>query len=378
MRVHPRFERILVVKIADLGDAVLTLPAIQALRRTFPTARLDVLTSPIGAQLYRLCPAVDAVLTLDKRELRRGVGVVHLAQLCLRLRRTRYDCVVLVHHLTTAVGRVLYRLLLTATGSPVRVGLDNGTGRFLTHPVPDRGFGVRAEFDYALELVRALGAEESPRPPYLSIPEAAFRRAHELLAAVPRPFLVLHPGVGPFAPARQWPIEYFVSLSHSLVEHGWSVVVTGTAAEARLSAALAALPGVWSLVGRTELPTLAAVLSLADLVIGADSGVIHLAAALRRPTIALFGPTNVEAWRPLDASVCSPATLERAQSPVIALTMGLPCSPCCYVGYRIGRPNGCSTRSCLTMLRPEIVSRAIAVVSAHVRSRQDSFGPSLR
>ncbi len=352
-----RFQRILVVKIADLGDTVLVLPALQALRQRFPTARIDLLTSPIGRDVAVLCPTVDSVHVLDKARLRSGTGLVTLVRTCWRLARTGYDAVVLLHHLTTAAGRLLYRLLAIAARSPVVVGLDNGTGQFLTHPIPDRGFGTLAEWEYALSAVEALGAIPCASGPFLEIPDEARERASDLLASVARPFVVIHPGVGPFAPARQWPAAFFAALAERLIAAGYQVVVSGTVPEYSAAKVVLDVPGTVDLVGKTSVATLAAVLDEAALVIGADCGVIHLAAALRRPTLALFGPTNVEAWRPLGASIVTPEDDPPAEVPILALTLRLPCSPCCYVGYRLGRPRGCRIRTCLLRLEPEVVAR---------------------
>ncbi|MCM8747112.1 glycosyltransferase family 9 protein [Thermomicrobium sp. CFH 73360] len=352
-----RFRRILVIKIADLGDAVLTLPALRALRRAYPDTSIDVLTSRVGAELYALCPAIDHVYVLEKSRLRRG-QVHHLLHLLITLRRHQYDAVLLLHHLTTQPGRLLYRILLASTGSPVRAGIDNGTGHFLTHRVTDRGFGAVPEWRYALEIAQALGALEAPDPPFLQVPVEARRQAQRLLKSAFRPYVVIHPGVGPFAPARRWPAERFAAVARELARHQLGIVVTGTTAEKPDAAPLLNIEGVHDLIGRTDIATLAAVLEQASLVLGSDCGVVHLAAALGRPTLALFGPTNVEAWRPLGSSIANPLQAAHVTSPVLALTVQLPCSPCCYVGYRVGRPEGCSLRTCLTLLTPELVTDA--------------------
>ncbi|MCX2726227.1 glycosyltransferase family 9 protein [Thermomicrobium sp. 4228-Ro] len=374
-----RFHRILVVKIADLGDTVLILPAIRALRRAFPEARIDLLTSPVGAELAALCPDIDGIHVVDKAKLREARGFLTLGRTCWTLTRAGYDAVVLLHHLTTRAGWWLYRLLLAATRSPVTVGLDNGTGGFFTHPIPDRGFGASSEWQYALQAVEALGATGQVSGPYLVIPEAARRAASRLLASVPRPYVVIHPGVGPFAPARLWPPDHFGTVARQLADAGFGIVVTGTAHETDLARPIQRVARALDLAGRTSLPVLAAVLADAALVIGSDCGVVHLAAALDRPTLALFGPTNVEAWRPLGSTIVTPDGTPPSGTRIVALTRQLPCSPCCYVGYRIGRPHGCRVRSCLRQLQPEPVARlALALVGNAPSPTSDSGIPSAR
>src|ERR687886_249267 len=124
--MHPP-DRVLVVKLASLGDLLTITPALRALRTSVPAAHIGLL-SALGLA----------------RELRRG----------------NWDTVVLLHHLTTRFGIAKYAALTLGSGARRRVGLDNGRGSwFLTHSAPDHGFGRRHEVDYWLDGVRVLGAQ---------------------------------------------------------------------------------------------------------------------------------------------------------------------------------------------------------------------------
>ncbi|MEX2425725.1 MAG: hypothetical protein WD401_03085, partial [Thermomicrobiaceae bacterium] len=144
--------RFLVVKLADIGDAVLALPSLQSLRAAFPDSHIDVLTTEAGANVFRMSDSVDGVITLAKQRFDhvRGLvsfgGLVELATLTYRLRSRRYDTVLLLHHLTTAFGARKFRALARATGAGNIAGLDNGRGEFLTHRAPDYGFGATPEW----------------------------------------------------------------------------------------------------------------------------------------------------------------------------------------------------------------------------------------
>ncbi|MBX6753554.1 MAG: glycosyltransferase family 9 protein [Thermorudis peleae] len=358
-----RFQRILLVKLADIGDAVLALPALQALRSAYPAATIDVISTPQGAAVFHLSPVINTVYSFDKaqfdqaRELLAPQNWLPLLRLAQRLRRKRYDAVVLLHHLTTPFGRWKHRMLLAATGAPVRAGLDNGTGTFLTHRIPDLGFGAKPEWQYGLEVVQALGATAQASAPHLQLPSSAKAEARNLLQGSHGPTVVVHASVGPYGPGRAWPLAHVHTVIQGLLDAGYTVILTGTAADGPSLQPLRHLPGVRDLVGQTTLPVLAAVLQHAHLVIGADNGVLHLASAVGTPVLALFGPSNVYAWAPFHARIL------RAGEPLppgctsIALTLGLPCSPCFYVGYRLGRPQGCHTRSCLYGLSPALVLR---------------------
>lgn len=363
MTASHRFQRFLIIKLADLGDAVLALPALQALRRTYPQAEIHVLTTPVGGQVFRLSPAVDQVIVLEKSRYDRPIqaidprGWLPLLRVAARLRRSRYDAAILLHHLTLPFGRLKYRALLRATGAPVRAGIDNGTGAFLSHAVPDLGFGAKPEWQYALDAVKTVGVVAEGGPPQLALPDEARREAASLLESHPgdSPLVVLHPGVGPYGPGRAWLPERFGALARGLLEAGCRVAVTGTERERPLAGPALAVDGTLDLVGRTGIATLAAVLERASLVIGADNGVLHLASAVGTPVLAIFGPSNAAAWAPygallhqVDASLPHPASC-------VALHAGLPCSPCFYVGYRLGRPAGCRRRTCLDAITPEAV-----------------------
>ena len=164
----PRLGRILVVKLATLGDLLTVTPVVRALREAFPTAHVGVLATPASAVALRDLDSVDSVIPFDKVRFDRPVDALMrlpwAASLARTLRAGRWDALVLLHHLTTPFGIAKYAALCLASGAALRVGLDNGRGWFLTHRAEDRGFGWRHEVDYWLEVVGVLGAPRPARP----------------------------------------------------------------------------------------------------------------------------------------------------------------------------------------------------------------------
>src|SRR5262245_40179853 len=139
-------NRILVVKLSDIGDVLTATPALRLLRESFPQARIDVLVPPRSAVVLRGLSSVDEVIVFDKfgydavgaaLSPRALLGALDFGR---ALRARRYDMLVMPHHLSTRWGTLKWAALALATGAPVRVGLDNGRGWFLTHRVPDAGF----------------------------------------------------------------------------------------------------------------------------------------------------------------------------------------------------------------------------------------------
>ena len=359
-------ERILVVKLADLGDALLATPAIRALRLAFPAARIDALTTVNGAAALALSPALSRIITFPKDLFDRPAGLVHplraalLGRLALELRSARYDAVVLLHHLTTGFGALKFRALAAATGAARRVGLDNGMGRFLTDRAPDYGFGPRAEWQYALDVVALLGGAAPPPGAAIEVPEAARASARDALsrAGVGGPFVVVHPAVGPFSRARTWPLERFVAVTRRLRgEAGIPVVVVGSAEDAATGRALGE-EGAVNLAGQTSFAEVAALVDGSALVIGSDSGIVHLAGVLGRPLVAIFGPSNAGAWCPIGATEHRVGQRPFPEADGMVVRAGIPCSPCFYVGYGLGRRDGCAVKTCLALVTPEEVGEA--------------------
>ena len=353
---HPR---ILVVKLATLGDLLLATPMLRALRARYPQARLDLLTSAVAAPLIEDSPLLDHVYTFDKRAfddlaaLAGSAGELgRLAPLALRLRANRYDAVILAHHLTLPAGRLKYRALLAAIHPRRSVGLDNGHGSFLSLRVRDEGFGALHEAEYALALAAALDAPIPQSDRGLRLADLGWPSATPTpVGAGEAPQIALHPGGGAYSLARRWPASRYVELAQALwAEFGASVTLVGGAEERALQAEILDALGRprWAsaLPGDVTPRALAAMLGASHLFIGNDSLPMHLAAAAGTPVVAIFGPSNARAWGPY-----LPHTPERA---IVVRRDDLPCSPCIYRGHALGTPAGCPPRPCLTELRSDL------------------------
>ena len=316
-----------------LGDAVMGLPALRAVRAFAPQAYLAVAARPSVAALYGMVPEVDAVVALAPRAsmLRQAVWRDDAA----RLAAERFDLAVLLPNSFVSAW------IAAKAGIPERWGYAaGGRRRLLTRPVR-RPPGLPHQADYYLTLTTALGLPAMPRVAPLAVPAAARERAAELLTGVPKAgVVVMAPGAA-YGRAKQWPPARFAELAAALWrDRGLATAMVGAGgdavASAEVRAALAALPGgrpalaaLVDLVGRTDLATLAAVLERAAAVVANDSGAMHLAGAVGTPVVAIFGATNEHHTAPLPASLDHPA-------PRIA-THDVWCRPCmlreCPLGH---------------------------------------------
>lgn len=374
----PPDARILVVKLATIGDLLLATPALRALRETYPRARIDLLVTPASAGLLDGWEVIDNVIVLDKylfdypqQLLKNPRNMLKLRPLWHNLRDGKYDVVILMHHLTLFFGRLKHQVLMRATGARWRVGLDNGHGWFLNVRVKDGGFGAMHEAEYCLALAEALGASTGDRRLTLPLSEAERQQARELVCgqdpsgavgeATPptaHPIIAMHPGSGGYSTARRWSPRHFAQLADTLYrEFGGQLLLVGGPEEAELHQQIidmlrTAMPAR-SLAGKGSIKVSGAVLELADLFIGNDAGPMHLAAAVGTPTVAIFGLSNSQAWGPYTG--CAPGQPDRQ---TVVVKLDLPCMPCFYRGHDLGTPEGCMTRDCLAMLGVEPVAAA--------------------
>jgi ADP-heptose:LPS heptosyltransferase len=358
----PEPERILVVKLATLGDLLTATPALRALRTRFPQAHIGVLATPGTAMALRGLDSFDEVLSFPKHGFDRprdALARLPVATgLARRLRSGSWDTLVLLHHLTTAFGIAKYAALCLASGAPVRVGLDNGRGWFLTHVAEDRGFGWRHEVDYGLDVVEVLGAERPARARLELVvgPEDEAWAAScwaDLGLAPQQQVVVFGPGSGAYSVARRWAPSRFVEVARALqARHGLTpLVLAGLQPDEQvLARGIAAEigPGAQVAPPAPSPQALAALLGRARLLVANDSGPVHVATTVGTPVVAIFGPTNDRAWGPY------PADDPRHQ----VVREQLACAPCIHRGHAFGTPQGCPARTCLAILQPASVLEA--------------------
>jgi heptosyltransferase II len=274
-----------------LGDTVMAVPTLRALRRALP-----------GAELWCLGPWVGSVLEAEPGIARRlatprGVSA-RLAQ-ARRLRPSRVDVVLLLP------GSFEAALAGWLSGARWRVGFGEGRSALLTHAVPSPPGWVHQVAAY-LALLGPLGVEAPPVPPTLKVDPArrveARRLLHEtdVLSGKPRVGLQLGAALGP---AKLWPSARIAELAMRLEARGVQPVLLGSPDARGLADAVqaAAAGPIRSLVGRDHPNLLPALIGELDALVGADSGPAHVAAAVGVPAVTLFGPTDPRLTAPLGA-----------------------------------------------------------------------------
>jgi heptosyltransferase-1 len=287
-----RFQRIALIKPSALGDICHALPVLTALRQRFPDAEISWIINRVYEPLVQGHPDLTRTIAFDRSSFRRGFGVGVSSTLSFfnELRRYRFDLVIDLQ------GLLRTGLMAAASGAPVRLGFAEareGARYFYTHriAVPD------AEQIHAVDrywhVVEWLGAGAVEKQFRLPISPEERSAAEAELAGLPRPWLVVAPGSRWLT--KQWPAAYFAELARrALSTVGGSIILVGVAEDRPLSATVATSVrgSVVDLTGKTSLPRLTAILSLADMMIANDTGPLHLAAALGLPCIAPYTCTK--------------------------------------------------------------------------------------
>lgn len=342
--------RVLVVKLGALGDVIMSLAIVSALRARAPSAQLTWIVGRASRPILGLVDGIDSVLTVDEGRLLTGGipgRIAEMLALWRRLAGKSFDLVVTGH------SDPRYRLLTL----PVFAGARRGFGVGRAGPLPGRL--------HSQEYVRLLTGEDGPDVPFVSLP-----RVKQPLPPIPferndqDSIVVLAPGgarnLMRVSPARRWPVESYVALARMLISQGYKIVLVGGEHDLDVRPAFAGLP-VIDLLAQTTLPQLAAVFSIASGVVTHDSLAVHMARLVRAPVVALFGPTS-----PLSFGPGNPGEPgDEARVRVIWGGARLPCRPC-YDGREF---YACPVNRCMTEIGVEEVATALVELTASRSAR---------
>jgi lipopolysaccharide heptosyltransferase I len=326
------FSRILLIKLSGLGDVVHALPVLVKLRARYPRARIDWLITPENAELVRFHPALSNVVPFARGDFakrgRRWRAVVAFLHLLMQIRHAKYDLVIDLQ------GQARSAFFTLVSGAGVRIGFDRpvkdvsrhgwrgareGSWIAYTHRLAIPTLDVHA-IDRYLWLGPLLGLDDNAPDLTIHLSSQTARNVQRLLEkhGVPasKALAVLAPGT--IWETKHWTIEGFAAVAREFLRDGFAVAVAGTKRDQALCRQIAAAaPGSFDLSGNTTPAELAALIRRAEVCVTNDSGAMHIAAALGKPMVTVFGPTN-------------PVRVGPYQRPESVVRVGLPCSPCNY------------------------------------------------
>ena len=318
-------KRILIRGVNWIGDAVLTLPAISAVRNAFPDAHICLLVKPWVAELFNENRDIDEIMLYD--ESYKGIaGRFRLAGL---LRRKKFDKAILLQNAFDAA------LITWLAGIPERIGYSrDARGPLLSKAVAvNRETSKKHQVHYYLDLLKAVGITGTETHPYIDLNDSERDRARKDLFPSPiahrtSPVIGINPGAA-YGSAKRWLPKSFAEVIKRIVDElKGRVVIFGGAAEEEIANEIVKkaqrhkgtkgtdyASRILNMAGKTGLRQLAALISECDAFITNDSGPMHMASALYVPTVAIFGSTDSVATGPFGEGHK-------------IVSRGLPCAPC--------------------------------------------------
>ena len=282
-------KKILVVNVNWLGDVVFSLPVFKALKETYPHSRISCLAPSRVKEILESSSYVDQIICYDERGAHRSF--LKKLQLIQDLRREKFDIAFLLHRSFTRA------LLVFLAGIPLRVGYDTKKRGFLLTRAIKPLDSLQHRSDIYLYIIESFGIEVRDRRCELLVSDQALTAVAKILRSYSIStddfLVVIHPGGN--WDLKRWPKEKFAFLTSRLIkEFQAKVIVVGSQDDASLAQEIFALaehkPVL--LTGMLTLKELLALMKKASVVVSADSGPLHLSAAVRTPVIGLFGPTH--------------------------------------------------------------------------------------
>ncbi len=345
--IDREFRRILIIKPSSFGDVIHALPVLNGLRSRYPQARISWLVANSCAGLLEAHPGLDEIIRFDRKRYgllgRNPWASLEFAQFLQALRAHRFDLVVDLQ------GLFRSGFLAAASGARHRIGFANAREfgwMFYNHRVPVSDPEMHAvERNYLFG--RYLGFADVPIRFDLPVRPDARANVRGLLArcgvAAHEGYIVVGPGTR--WETKQWPAEHFAAaISRISAEHGLPVVLTGMSDERAVAQTVASRASgrVVNLAGETSLQDVIALIDGARAVLMHDSGPMHLATALNKPLVAIYGPTSPARTGPYGRG----ETIAR---------LDLPCSPC-YLKKVADCPH---QHRCMRDLSPETVAEQV-------------------
>ncbi|MBK9714677.1 MAG: glycosyltransferase family 9 protein [Kouleothrix sp.] len=370
-------RNILAVRLDNLGDVLVTTPAIHAIRRSLPDAAITLLASPVGAQVGRLNPDIADVIVYESPQMDPWGRLPHDSAREQRtialLKERRFDAAIIFTSFRQSSLPAAYMCYLADIPLRAAASID-GSGSLLTtrHKHPER---MMHEVERGLDLVGALGLGTDEVDLVLKVPDDArasveFKVLSSELegyensqlktqnSKLSGPLVVVHPGCS--MPARTYPWELYAEVAGLLVERlGATVALTGAEGERDLVERVLGRvrpehrAATLALAGELPFAAFCALIEAADLTITNNTGPMHIAAALKTPVVALFALTNPpEQWRPW-------------RVPHRLLNHDVPCRIC----YSRTCPYG---HECLSLVSPEMVVDAAIGLLGHRRGDKET------
>lgn len=331
-------EKILVRGVNWIGDAVMTMPALRALRKAYPETHISLLVKPAVAPIFAADPCIDEVLQLTPD----FSGLKGSLLLSAMIRKQGFSCAILFQNSFTAA------LIAFLSSIPKRIGYNSyHRGHLLTHPVKfsKKGNNVHHIIHYLNILIKT-GIEAEYSLPWLQLRLEERLKARDIINNLRMPVIGINPGAA-YGSAKRWPPERFAAVIRKVItELGGSAVIFGGRTETAIAEEIVnhlcmkpSFSGrILSMAGRTSIRELAALIAECDVLLSNDSGPMHIGYAVKTPLVAIFGSTDKRLTGP-------------PENGNIVIDKNVACSPCFK--------RTCSSMDCMDSISAEEVFTAV-------------------
>lgn len=341
-----RPQKILIVKLAMLGDTILLAPSVRAIRKQFPQSHITMLCSPLNKSIVERWDFIDEYIVFDFTAYVKFPW--RCAALLLRLRNMMFDTV-----LDFETWPRIMPILEYFTGAKTRIGFNvpRQWRHFLfTHVV--KHVQKRHEALCFSDIVKASGVSVEDFSMNLPVESHDLDTINRLLIDKGldngKQFVIIHPGCGVHGYYRRWQEEKYAQIADYIIEkHNIAVIVTGSRDDAAITAKMISLMKhkAIDLSAQTSLPAIWALIRRSLFVVCGNTGILHMAAAENKRTIAIHGPTDPAKWGPWGKGH-------------IIIRKDIPCSPCSYLGYEFK----CKQRQCTEGIVTQNVVAAVDIL----------------
>lgn len=276
------YENILIIQTAFLGDVIMSTPLIRAAKKTFPNAKIDILTIPQTAIVFKHNPHINEVLHFDKRKLWKKL--ISFFKVVSQIRRRKYDLAISIQSSMTS------SLLMLLGGIANRVGFARQ--KLVTLPVTHkRGYHVRIRY---LKLLKYFSTEDfDDQSELFWTPNETLKANQIIYKCRENNKYILGVAPGSVWATKQWPKDYYIELLRLLKNEDVQIVLFGGNDEEQLCAEIAsdADSSAMNLAGKLSVLESAALIERVDLMLTNDSAPLHIANAVKTDVFAFFGPT---------------------------------------------------------------------------------------
>jgi heptosyltransferase-2 len=335
-----------VIKLIAIGDLVVTLPALRALKQTFPEAHLSLMATPRVREVIEGCPYLDEIIYYDI--LGKDKGLLGLIKLIRTLQKKKFDLALELDHYYRITSLITY-----LAGIKNRIGFDlAGQGRrgLVTLKAP---YSVdKHEVEVFLEAAKVVGADISEKELveiWISEEDKKWVTTFLTNEGITKDDLIIgiHPGTGPSATSRRWAPEKFGKLADWLINDKHAkVIFTGANSELELINACVEFMTAKPIIaaGKITLKQFAELCRRCKLFICVDTGPLHIAAAMKTTVIGLYGPNTPLKWGPYGKNH-------------LTIYKNLPCSPC--TKQYLGQVSKCKNPICMEQISVQDVMTAV-------------------